>query len=698
MAMHHGVQLSPAVLASVPEHDLFRAILRVMDDAGLRGKVLHRCDWKHISNLGTAYPFLAVQKNGNWVIVLNIITTPDGGTAAAVLDPMAEAAGMTLVPRDEFIERWDGSILLCKTKDKIVDADTPFGFRWFVPQILQQGRYLRDVAIAAIATSLLAFGAPMLFQVIIDKVITHHSYHTLYVVVAVFMIVTVFEAIFSFMRQFMMLLATNKIDARLASFTYEHLISLPLQFFESHTAGILTRHMQQTEGIRSFLTGRMFQTMLDMVFFPLLLTLLAMVSFQLTLIVLVFSLGIAAWIAAMVPIYRGYLDRLYQAEGLRQSQLVETIHGMRTIKSLALESFNKKSWDDKTTQAVRRHASVGKIAILGNSLTTMLEKVMQIVVLSVGAIDVFDGSLTIGGLVAFNMLSGRVIQPLLQIVALINEYQQASLSVRMLGTVMSHPPERDPKQIGVRPRITGDINFEDVTFRYAASATPALDRVQFKVEEGQMIGIVGRSGSGKSTLTRLMQGINTAQEGSVRLNGTDIRHIDLQHLRRSVGIVLQDNFLFRGTIRENIAAAKPDAVMEEVIEAARMAGAEEFIDRLPASYETMVEENAANFSGGQRQRLAIARALVTRPKLLIFDEATSALDPESEAIIQKNLSIIAKNRTMVIVSHRLSSLVTADKILVVDQGKIMDYAPHDVLVERCEIYRHLWQQQTRFVQ
>jgi ATP-binding cassette subfamily B protein len=411
-----------------------------------------------------------------------------------------------------------------------------------------------------------------------------------------------------------------------------------------------------------------------------------------------FSIGIALWIALMVPIYRGALDKLYQAEGTRQSQLVETIHGMRTIKSLALESFNKKTWDDKTAIAVKRHASVGKIGILGNSLTTALEKVMQIVVLSVGAIDVFNGSLTIGGLVAFNMLSGRVIQPLLQIVALINEYQQASLSVRMLGTVMSHPPERDPKQIGMRPRIPGDITFDDVSFRYTGASAPAVDRVSFAVQEGQVVGIVGRSGSGKSTITRLIQGINTAQEGSVRLNGSDIRHIDLQHLRRSVGIVLQDNFLFRGTIRENIAAAKPDAVMEEVIEAARMAGAEEFIDRLPASYETMVEENAANFSGGQRQRLAIARALLTRPKLLIFDEATSALDPESETIIQRNLSIIAQGRTMVIVSHRLSSLVQADAILVVDQGKIMDFAPHPVLLDRCEIYRHLWQQQTKFVQ
>jgi ATP-binding cassette subfamily B protein len=213
-----------------------------------------------------------------------------------------------------------------------------------------------------------------------------------------------------------------------------------------------------------------------------------------------------------------------------------------------------------------------------------------------------------------------------------------------------------------------------------------------------MIGIVGRSGSGKTTLTRLIQGIHTAQQGIIRLSGTDIRHIDLTHLRRSIGVVLQDNMLFRGSIRDNIAAGKPDASLHEVMEAARLAGADEFIDRLPLSYETLVEESAANFSGGQRQRIAIARALLLRPRLLLFDEATSSLDPESEAIVQQNLADIAKGRTMVIVSHRLSSLVRSDAILVLDRGAVIDFAPHEILLERCDIYRHLWDQQTSHIQ
>jgi ATP-binding cassette subfamily B protein len=345
--------------------------------------------------------------------------------------------------------------------------------------------------------------------------------------------------------------------------------------------------------------------------------------------------------------------------------------------------------------AVRRHASVGQISALANVLTTGLEKTMQIAVLGFGAVDVFDGRLSIGALVAFNMLSGRVSGPLVQIVALINEYQETALSVKMLGTVMNHPPERSGTAAGTRPRITGDLEFDRVTFRYPGAAMPALDRVSFKVAQGQVIGIVGRSGSGKTTVTRLIQGIHLAQDGLIKLSNIDIRNVELPHLRRSVGVVLQDSFLFRGTVRDNIAVTKPGAPLAEVAQAAQLAGADEFIDRLPLSYDTMLEEGASNLSGGQRQRIAIARALLLRPQLLIFDEATSALDPESEAIVQQNLGKIAANRTMIVVSHRLSSLTQADAILVLDQGKVADFAPHEVLLERCEIYAHLWHQQTQ---
>jgi ATP-binding cassette subfamily B protein len=295
------------------------------------------------------------------------------------------------------------------------------------------------------------------------------------------------------------------------------------------------------------------------------------------------------------------------------------------------------------------------------------------------------------------MLSGRVTGPLIGLASTVNSFQQVALSMGMLGTVMDHPPEREPGQRYIYPRIDGAIEFTDVTYRYPGSSNAALNRVSFKVEPGQMIGVVGRSGSGKSTITSLVQGIRTPSSGLLKVSGADIRNIDLGHLRRHTGVVLQENFLFRGTILDNISITKPDATMEQVMEAARKAGAAEFIERLPGGYGTFVQENGSNFSGGQKQRLAIARALLPEPLLMIFDEATSALDPESEAIVQENLDKIAQGRTMIVVSHRLSSLVKADKILILERGKVMDFAPHHVVVERCEIYKHLWEQQNRHI-
>ncbi|HVI37704.1 MAG TPA: peptidase domain-containing ABC transporter, partial [Gaiellales bacterium] len=536
------------------------------------------------------------------------------GPGLMVLDPAAECAGVALVPRAEFLRLWDGTLVLCRRAHPLLAEDQPFGLRWFVPEIVRHGRYFRDVATAAVASNAIGLCTPLLYHVIIDKVVPHRSYQTLAAVVVVFVLLTVFDGLFGYVRQRMMLLATNKIDARLVSRTFRHLLGLPMPFFEASAAGVLARHMQQTEKLRQFLTGRLFQTLLDAAALPLLILLLVAYSGRLTCVVLTFALLLAGLIGLLIPGFRRCLGRLYEAEGARQAHLVETIHGMRTTKSLALEPLRQQAWDGKVAAAVRRHASVGRIVALAGVLTGVLDKLMQVSVLGLGAVDVFDGRLSIGALVAFTMLAGRVSGPLVQIVGLINEYQETALSVRMLATVMDHPPERDPRHQGVRPAVTGRLAFDQVTFRYPGAIAAALDRVSFEVGEGQVVGVVGRSGSGKTTLTRLIQGIQAAQEGAVRLDGVDIRHIDLAHLRRQVGVVLQDSFLFRGTIRENIAATRPDAALEEVIAAARMAGADEFVDRLPLSYDTLLEEGACNLSGGQRQRLAIARALLPRPR------------------------------------------------------------------------------------
>ena len=699
VAMHNGVHLQPDQLGVGDPRDALGSVARILSESGLDCEVHKNKTWEFVRGLRGQYPMMAIRKDAGWVIVVGEVVTEDKLPAVIVVDPASEAGGPVTTPLAEFLETWSGTFAICrKRKPGITEEGQPFGLRWFVPEIMKQKKYLRDVAIAATMCNIIGFSMPMLFNVIIDKVIPHHSYQTLYVVCLVFLAAIAFDAMFSYVRQYLMMFASNKIDARLASRVFKHLLSLPIHFFESTPAGVVARHMQQTDKVRNFLTGRLFHTLLDAVTLPILLVLLLIYSVKLTLIVLGFSAAIAAVIGILIPTFRSQLNQLYAAEGSRQAHLVETLNGMRTIKSLGLEPSQREAWDAKVVSAVRRHMSVGQIAAFANVTTTALEKGMQITIIGMGALDVFNGTLSLGALVAFNMLSGRVSGPLVQIVALINEYQETALSVQMLGHVMNHPPERDDKHQGLKPPITGELTFEQVGFRYPGATNPALDRISFKIERGQMIGVVGRSGSGKTTVTRMIQGIHAPQEGVIRLGNVDMRHIDLTHLRRNVGVVLQESFLFRGTIRENIAVSRPGASLVEVVQAAQLAGAAEFIDRLPMSYDTMLEEGATNLSGGQRQRLSIARTLLSKPQLLIFDEATSALDPESEAIVQENLSKIGEGRTMIVVSHRLSSLTMSDAIMVLDRGQVVDFAPHETLLERCEIYIKLWNQQTQHIQ
>jgi len=492
----------------------------------------------------------------------------------------------------------------------------------------------------------------------------------------------------------LLLFGSRRIDIRVTKRTFGHLLSLPLEFFERRYAGVLTKHMQQSEKIRQFLTGRLFLTTLDALSLIVFIPILFLYSVKLTLVVLVFTGIIAAIMAILIRPFRRRLKELYLAEGDRQAYLVENLHGMNTVKSLAIEPVQKREWDDKAALAVSKHFRVGMISAAAGNLTKMIERMMIVAVIFLGALDVFAGTLSVGALVAFQMISVRVTGPLVQVVSLIHEYQETSLSIKMLGEVMNARPERTGVAAGLRPRIAGRITFEDVTFTYPGYTLPALMDFSLNIPESTVLGVVGRSGSGKTTMARLVQGLYTAQAGIVRIDGLDTREIETSHLRRSIGVVLQENFLFRGTFKDNISITKKSATFAEIRLAAKMAGADEFIERLPQGFDTMLEEGGANLSGGQRQRLAIARALLTRPRILIFDEATSSLDPESEAIIKRNLAQIAKGRTVIMISHRLTNLVDADAIVVLEQGRRVGLGTHQQLLAQCDVYRHLWQQQT----
>ena len=694
VAAHHGKGVPSDAPSLCRDSDPKGSLTRLLDAADLEAKEVADCSLRVFRRLGSAFPVLGRKKDGHWFIIVHAVFSPEG-KFVFVLDIQNEAAGVQKISLDELAEFWDGFLILTGPKKAPSGPEEPFGFRWFLKEILKYRIYFRDIALASLVGSLLSFVTPLLFSILVDKVIPHRTYNTLYVVVLIFILSAFFESFFGLLRQNLTLLTTNRIDATLSTKVFEKLLKLPMSFFDRVPAGIVIRNLQQTSHIRHFLTGRLFQLLLDSISLPFLIVLLAVYSWKLASIVMAFTGIITAVIAMMLPVFRSRLNELYSAEGTRQAHSIEAIHGIRTVKSLCLEPTMKNEWEDKVVASVRKTSAVGQFGLVGGSITTFLEKAMNVAVLSIGAVQVFDDQMTLGALIAFNMLAGRVSGPLLQIVSLINDYQETALSVSMLGSIMNHEPERDPNFKGSRPQVEGRLDFEHTTFRYPGAAVPALDHVSFTIMPGEVIGVVGRSGSGKTTLTRMIQGIQVPTEGIIKLDGVDLRQIDLTHIRQNIGIVLQESFLFRGTIRQNIAATNPRAPAEEIVAAARLAGAEEFIDQLPMAYDSLLEEGATNLSGGQRQRIAIARALLAKPRLLIFDEATSALDPESEAIIQHNLSEIAKGRSMLIVSHRLSSLVNSDRILVLDKGKIVDIAPHTVLLERCEIYAHLWKQQTR---
>ena len=346
VALHKGVQLKAEDFAQFNETDTLGSVLHIMNKVALRGKLLRSTKWNTLTGLSHAYPVMALQAAGHWVVVVNTVDGPDG-PAAAVLDPLFEQNGIQLIPRERFLAEWSGSLILCGRTNGSVEEPQRFGLRWFVPDILRHRRFFRDVAVAATMNNAIAFAMPLMFQLLLDKVITHRSYQTLTALMLIFGVLTLFDSVFNYVRQYLMLLITSKIDAGLASRTFQHLLSLPMQFFESTTAGVLVRHLQQTDTIRLFLTGRLFGTMLDATALPLMLTMLLFYSIKLTLVVLFCSLAIAAVIGIMVPTFRRQLEQLYQAEGARQAHLVETIHGMRTVKSLALENTRQSSWDAK---------------------------------------------------------------------------------------------------------------------------------------------------------------------------------------------------------------------------------------------------------------------------------------------------------------------------------------------------------------
>ncbi len=671
-------------------------LLRLAGRNGVAAKS-RRVPARGLLDLGEAYPALAVQKDGTMAVVSGARPGPDGTRELVLYDRQGAASGapFVFVPEAELASRFTGQVALFRKKKAAAGDGKRFSLGWFWPQVARERRIFVEIAGIAFFMHGLAFAVPLYFQNVVDKVLAHHTLSTLNVLGVGVVGAILFEGALRYLREYLLRFATTRIDLRLAMETFAHMVKLPLPFFERSFAGVIIKHMQQTDQVREFLTGNLLNTLLDASSLIVFLPVLYLYSPKLTGLVLVFALVTAGAIGLMVGPFHRRLMALYAAEGERQALLVETIHGVNTIKSLALEGGRERRWEEGSAGAVARNFDVRKMSAAGNALIKTLERLMTVAVIWVGARGVFDNTLTMGELIAFQMLSQSVTMPLIRIVELIHEYQKVHLAVAMLGEVMNRKPEPGLVRGGARPEIRGEVVVEEARFAYNPGDPPALDGVSLRLAPGEILGVVGRSGSGKTTLTRLIQGLYPLGGGRILFDGAPIADLDIVHLRQNIGVVLQENFIFSGTVRDNIAITRPGADLDAVRRAAALAGADEFIDRLPGGYDTVLEENGSNLSGGQKQRLAIARALLKDPRIMIFDEATSALDPESEARIQENLDGIARGRTTIIVAHRLSTLRNADRIMVLDQGKVADIGPHAALLERCDIYRTLWERQTK---
>ncbi len=698
---HHGLNLTvPQIIAdnllpsaATTSKDLVRCARR----AGLKAKAI-TLDWRGLSHLKKALPVIVSLKSGARMVLVRADNDPQNPTVD-LQDPNAEDGVLLAIDRLRFEEAWTGEVILVRRNYDLVDEEQPFSFGLIASLVFRERKLVRDLGICAVVLSLFALAPIVFWRLLSDKVLYYSSMNTFTVLCIAMAFIIVFEAIFAYLRSFLIQVVSSRVDVRLSEYMFDKVLQLPIDFFERTRVGLIARDMNEIWRVRAFLTGQLFGTILDSFTLFIFLPVMFFFSAVLTAVVLAICGLIVLWLILTLPIYRKRSSAVQNAEGERGAFLYQTLAGIRTVKSLALETRQRQQWDVHV-------AKIGKLKLAEGAAASFIQAgvrpLERLAVSGSYALGVYLAMTTkdpvfIGALFAFLMLTQRVSAPLMQMAQLVNQLDEVRTAVAIVGGLVNRPKEEGISDHGVRTPLHGHVEFSNLRFKYQGATTPALDGVSFEVPLGATLGIVGRSGSGKTTITRLLQGLHFDYEGLIKIDGVDIREYDVTHLRRSLGVVLQENFLFSGSIRSNITAAKPHASFDEMVRAARLAGAEEFIDRLPRGYETFIYEGSPNLSGGQRQRLAIARALILDPKILILDEATSALDPDSEAIVNENIRRIAQGRTVIVISHRLSSLVNSDAILVLERGKVADMGSHAELLERCEIYSGLWHQQNRHI-
>ena len=592
-------------------------------------------------------------------------------------------------------EVWHGDAIPLVRRFSFAELGRKFGIGWFLPVILRFKRHLLEVFVGSFFLQTFGLITPLFSQVIIDKVLVHKGLSTLDVLVIGLFLINVFEMVLNVTRTYVFSHTTNRVDVILGAKLFKHLLALPLPYFEARTVGSTIARIRELETIRSFITGTALTVVLDLIFTIVFIAVMFFYSPTLTLISLAALPFFIALSAIATPAIRERLNRKFERNAENQSYLVEMVTGIQTVKSLAIEPQLNGRWEGMLANYVRASFRAGFLSSLAGGVAQLIQKTSTLAILWFGARMVMKGDFTVGQLIAFQMLSGRVTEPILRLATLWQDFQQVRVSIERLGEVLNFPaePESTPGRSSLG-RVRGRIEFDHVQFRYKMDGPPILDDVNLVIEPGTTVGIVGRSGSGKSTLTKLVQRFYVPVNGRVLVDGVDLAQVNPPWLRRQIGVVLQESFLFNRSIRDNIAVVDTAAPLDRIIAAAKLAGAHDFIMELPDAYDTLVSERGASLSGGQRQRIAIARTLMTNPRILIFDEATSALDYESERIIQRNLQDICRGRTVFIIAHRLSTVRMADVIIAMDRGRIVERGTHDELLGNADgLYNFLYRQQ-----
>jgi len=644
----------------------------------------------------TPLPALALVRDSQGAVHSVVLAQCDG-QRVLYQDPGAAVQGgrPTIEPLEVFAQQWTGELILITSRASLAGELAKFDFSWFIPSLVKHRKLLGEVLVISLFLQLLGLVSPLFFQVTMDKVLAHRGLTTLDVLVAGLLFVVLFESLLSVLRTYVFSHTTSRIDVELGARLFRHLLQLPLAYFQARRVGDSVARVRELENIRSFLTGNSLTLVLDVLFSGVFIGVMFLYSVPLTLFVLV-SLPLYVGLSLLlVPILRARLNEKFARGAENQALLVEAITGIQTVKASALEPAIAKRWDNQLAAYVSASFKTQTLATYGHEGINLIGKLVSAATLWYGARLVMDNQLSLGQFVAFNMFAQRVAQPIMRIAQLWTDFQQTGISMARLGDILNTRTEVPPTTAAQLPPLKGRIQFDAVSFRYRPEAPPVLHGLSLDIRPGEVIGIVGRSGSGKSTLTKLVQRLYSPEQGRVLVDGIDIGLIDAAQLRRQIGVVLQENWLFNRSVRENIAIADPAAPIEAVMQAAQLAGAHAFVSELPEGYDTIVGEQGATLSGGQRQRIAIARALFTRPRILIFDEATSALDYESEAILQRNMGAICHGRTVIIIAHRLSSVRGANRIIVMDQGRIVEQGTHAVLLQRPQgLYAHLWSMQS----